>query len=140
MSDAADASVNGMRPRPRLIIFCHGVSSLVFRLKARIQLIYGSKFNWNRTSLMMPVRGVYGLLVTDFHGYTTNNCRLVGCSPVTPRFRCSLAFCIASTGTWSAIPSAKRVVEVKDARLFFREDLPDALATAVLQFWDELGK
>jgi hypothetical protein len=32
------------------------------------------------------------------------------------------------------------VVGIKDARLFFREDLPDALATAVLQFWDELGK
>jgi pimeloyl-ACP methyl ester carboxylesterase len=38
------------------------------------------------------------------------------------------------------IPGARRVIEIEDARLFFPEDRPDALATAVLQFWDELGK
>jgi hypothetical protein len=37
-------------------------------------------------------------------------------------------------------PERQAGVEIKDARLFFREDLPDALATAVVQFWDELGK
>jgi hypothetical protein len=31
-------------------------------------------------------------------------------------------------------------VEIEDARLFFPEDRPDVLATAVLQFWDELQK
>jgi pimeloyl-ACP methyl ester carboxylesterase len=36
------------------------------------------------------------------------------------------------------IPGARRVVEIEDARLFFPEDRPDALASAVLQFWDEL--
>jgi pimeloyl-ACP methyl ester carboxylesterase len=35
------------------------------------------------------------------------------------------------------IPGAKRVVEVEDARLFFPEDRPDALAAPVLEFWDE---
>lgn len=38
------------------------------------------------------------------------------------------------------IPGARRVVEVEDARLFFPEDRPDRLATAMLQFWDELQK
>jgi pimeloyl-ACP methyl ester carboxylesterase len=38
------------------------------------------------------------------------------------------------------IPGVRRVVEVEDARLFFPEDRPDALATAVLQFWDELQR
>jgi pimeloyl-ACP methyl ester carboxylesterase len=38
------------------------------------------------------------------------------------------------------IPGAKRVIEIEDARLFFPEDRPDALATAVLQFWDDLQK
>ena len=37
------------------------------------------------------------------------------------------------------IPGAKRVVEVEDARLFFPEDRPDALAGPMLQFWDELA-
>ena len=37
------------------------------------------------------------------------------------------------------IPGAKRVVEVEDARLFFPEDRPDALAGPRLQFWDELA-
>ena len=36
------------------------------------------------------------------------------------------------------IPGARRVVEVKDARLFFPEDRPDALTAPVLAFWDEL--
>jgi pimeloyl-ACP methyl ester carboxylesterase len=36
-----------------------------------------------------------------------------------------------------AIPGAKRVVEVEDARLFFPEDRPDALAAPMLEFWDE---
>jgi hypothetical protein len=31
-------------------------------------------------------------------------------------------------------------VEVKDARLFFAEDRPDALSGAALDFWDELEK
>jgi len=35
------------------------------------------------------------------------------------------------------IPGARRVVEIEDARLFFPEDRPDALAAPVLQFWDE---
>jgi len=38
----------------------------------------------------------------------------------------------------NTIPGARRVVEVKDARLFFPEDRPDALAGPVLDFWDEL--
>jgi pimeloyl-ACP methyl ester carboxylesterase len=38
------------------------------------------------------------------------------------------------------IPGARRVIEVEDARLFFPEDRPDALATPFLQFWDELRK
>ena len=38
------------------------------------------------------------------------------------------------------IPGATRVVEIEDARLFFPEDRPDALATPVLKFWDELAK
>lgn len=37
------------------------------------------------------------------------------------------------------IPGARRVVEVADARLFFPEDRPDALAGPVLRFWDELA-
>lgn len=36
------------------------------------------------------------------------------------------------------IPGARRVVEVADARLFFPEDRPDALAAPVLDFWKEL--
>jgi pimeloyl-ACP methyl ester carboxylesterase len=36
------------------------------------------------------------------------------------------------------IPGARRVVEIEDARLFFPEDRPDALVTAIMQFWDEL--
>jgi pimeloyl-ACP methyl ester carboxylesterase len=38
------------------------------------------------------------------------------------------------------IPGAQRVVEVPDARLFFPEDRPDALAAPMLRFWDELEK
>jgi pimeloyl-ACP methyl ester carboxylesterase len=38
------------------------------------------------------------------------------------------------------IPGAKRVIEVEDARLFFAEDRPDALAVPVLEFWDGLSK
>ncbi len=38
------------------------------------------------------------------------------------------------------IPGAKRVVEVADARLFFPEDRPDALAGPILEFWDELAQ
>jgi pimeloyl-ACP methyl ester carboxylesterase len=38
------------------------------------------------------------------------------------------------------IPGARRVVEVDDARLFFPEDRPDALAAPLLAFWDELAK
>jgi pimeloyl-ACP methyl ester carboxylesterase len=37
------------------------------------------------------------------------------------------------------IPGARRVVEVADARLFFPEDRPDALARPTLEFWDELS-
>jgi pimeloyl-ACP methyl ester carboxylesterase len=40
----------------------------------------------------------------------------------------------------STIPGARRVVEVNDARLFFPEDRPDALAGPVLEFWDELER
>lgn len=40
----------------------------------------------------------------------------------------------------NTIPGARRVVGVKDARLFFPEDRPDALAEPVLDFWDELEK
>ena len=36
------------------------------------------------------------------------------------------------------IPGARRVVDVEDGRLFFPEDRPDALATPLLEFWDEL--
>jgi pimeloyl-ACP methyl ester carboxylesterase len=35
------------------------------------------------------------------------------------------------------IPGARRVIEVDDARLFFPEDRPDALAAPVLEFWNE---
>jgi pimeloyl-ACP methyl ester carboxylesterase len=38
------------------------------------------------------------------------------------------------------IPGARRVIEVEDARLFFAEDRPDALAAPVLEFWNELSK
>lgn len=38
----------------------------------------------------------------------------------------------------NTIPGARRVVEVKDARLFFAEDRPEALSAPVLDFWDEL--
>ncbi len=38
------------------------------------------------------------------------------------------------------IPGARRVVEVEDARLFFAEDRPAALAEPVLGFWDELER
>jgi pimeloyl-ACP methyl ester carboxylesterase len=37
------------------------------------------------------------------------------------------------------IPGAHRVVEVPDARLFFPEDRPDALAVPLLRFWEELA-
>jgi hypothetical protein len=37
------------------------------------------------------------------------------------------------------IPGARRVVEVEDARLFFPEDRPDALAAPTLEFWDEVS-
>jgi len=30
-------------------------------------------------------------------------------------------------------------VEVEDARLFFAEERPDALASPILEFWDELS-
>jgi pimeloyl-ACP methyl ester carboxylesterase len=36
------------------------------------------------------------------------------------------------------IPGARRVIEVEDARLFFPEDRPDALATPMLAFWDQV--
>jgi pimeloyl-ACP methyl ester carboxylesterase len=39
----------------------------------------------------------------------------------------------------NTIPGARRVIEVPDARLFFPEDRPDALAQPVLQFWEELS-
>jgi pimeloyl-ACP methyl ester carboxylesterase len=38
------------------------------------------------------------------------------------------------------IPGARRVVEVEDARLFFPEDRPDALASPMLEFWADLSK
>ena len=38
------------------------------------------------------------------------------------------------------IPGARRVVEVDDARLFFAEDRPDALAAPLLAFWDEVAR
>lgn len=38
------------------------------------------------------------------------------------------------------IPGARRVVEIDDARLFFPEDRPDALATPLLAFWNELAQ
>jgi pimeloyl-ACP methyl ester carboxylesterase len=37
------------------------------------------------------------------------------------------------------IPGAKRVVEVTDARLFFPEDRPAALAGSMLKFWDDVS-
>jgi pimeloyl-ACP methyl ester carboxylesterase len=37
------------------------------------------------------------------------------------------------------IPGARGVVEVADARLFFPEDRPDALAAPMLAFWDEVS-
>jgi pimeloyl-ACP methyl ester carboxylesterase len=37
------------------------------------------------------------------------------------------------------IPGARRVVEIEDARLFFAEDRPDALAGPLLQFWEEVA-
>ena len=40
----------------------------------------------------------------------------------------------------NTIPGARRVVEVKDARLFFAEDRPDILSGHVLDFWDELAE
>ena len=40
----------------------------------------------------------------------------------------------------NTIPGARSVLEVDDARLFFPEDRPDALAPAVLAFWDEVGR
>jgi len=39
----------------------------------------------------------------------------------------------------NTIPGARRVVEVPDARLFFPEDRPDALAGPALEFWGELS-
>ncbi|HMK69220.1 MAG TPA: alpha/beta hydrolase [Stellaceae bacterium] len=39
----------------------------------------------------------------------------------------------------NTIPGARRVIEVPDARLFFAEDRPDALAAPVLKFWGELS-
>jgi pimeloyl-ACP methyl ester carboxylesterase len=38
------------------------------------------------------------------------------------------------------IPGARRVVEMGGARLFFPEDRPDALATPLLAFWNELAQ
>ena len=38
------------------------------------------------------------------------------------------------------IPGAKRVIEVDDARLFFPEDRPDALAAPMLAFWSEMAR
>jgi pimeloyl-ACP methyl ester carboxylesterase len=35
------------------------------------------------------------------------------------------------------IPGARRVIEVADGRLFFPEDMPDALTRPMLQFWEE---
>jgi pimeloyl-ACP methyl ester carboxylesterase len=37
------------------------------------------------------------------------------------------------------VPGAREVVEVEDARLFFPEDRPDALAQPMLRFWKELS-
>jgi len=37
------------------------------------------------------------------------------------------------------IPGAREVVEVDDARLFFPEDRPDALAEPMLRFWNAVG-
>jgi pimeloyl-ACP methyl ester carboxylesterase len=37
------------------------------------------------------------------------------------------------------IPGARRVVEVEDARLFFPEDRPDALAVPLLAFWNDVS-
>ncbi|HEY2247030.1 MAG TPA: alpha/beta hydrolase [Bradyrhizobium sp.] len=38
------------------------------------------------------------------------------------------------------VPGARRVIEVEDARLFFPEDRPEALAQPILEFWDEIGR
>jgi pimeloyl-ACP methyl ester carboxylesterase len=38
------------------------------------------------------------------------------------------------------IPGARRVIEVPNARLFFPEDRPDALAEPMLQFWGEVAQ
>ena len=38
------------------------------------------------------------------------------------------------------IPGARRVIEVHDARLFFPEDRPEALAPPILKLWDEIGR
>ena len=38
------------------------------------------------------------------------------------------------------IPGARDVIEVDDARLFFPEDRPDALAKPLLAFWETLAK
>ena len=38
-------------------------------------------------------------------------------------------------GLKDTIPGARRVVEIEDARLFFAEDRPDALAGPALDFW-----
>jgi pimeloyl-ACP methyl ester carboxylesterase len=38
------------------------------------------------------------------------------------------------------IPGARRVVEIEDARLFFPEDRPDALAEPLLKFWSEIDE
>lgn len=38
------------------------------------------------------------------------------------------------------IPGAREVIEVDDARLFFPEDRPEALAGPLLAFWDEVAK
>jgi pimeloyl-ACP methyl ester carboxylesterase len=40
----------------------------------------------------------------------------------------------------NTIPGARRVIELDDARLFFPEDRPDALAEPLLAFWHELAK
>jgi pimeloyl-ACP methyl ester carboxylesterase len=38
------------------------------------------------------------------------------------------------------IPGVRRVIEVQDARLFFPEDRPEALAPPIQKFWDEIGR
>ena len=37
------------------------------------------------------------------------------------------------------IPGIRRVIEVRDGRLFFPEDRPDELAKPMLEFWDEVS-